>query len=825
MHLSVLGFLRMPGTYGTVTVVTHIGRIVLDGQTLSYIDDSQAALFQSAGFAVNTATRRLLQVRQLQGIFNAVAAVTSLGTTAPDFVPPPSLPDSFIMFARRLTPCVPVTPPAGQPVPVFTGTYTAGMPLPRTGVDLCDLLAIDNSQLLSTYNDDGSVDQRFIAMQYTMVRTRYGYRGSLALADHSAIRQYRMGPTLLRVEYQHPLVPDWLYVEVLDSSVAASPVQFSYQVAAADKGIGLVPLQTSSVASLVGPVAYYNTTEVTQSDLVAEALSAPLDYLGNTTLAGEDVRIWALKLNQVNNSKFVAYWYDSVETQEVRRIAFGDFGVLDVVSIGDLPGDVDSNAYLFMQPDTHTVLLGEATGAPSTVIMPTKITLDPFAPFISLYKNITASAPPPPPSPPMPPSPPSPPSPPPPATPAAGRRLHESAGPIIGIPAHLAMAAFDEVAYAQMYNVTSLPGLGGARGLKQINNLGCAATNKCPIKPVGLSGNYAGAVATLAVPGFPLGFAIGPVSRVPCMYEISASVSPTQVLIPLPIVVTGTLGVLLCSDLSSYESIYGSLSVAVGIPGISATSPLSLLSWQIAAVGIAQVNEPQELQCTIDGTGDSGNLYTSPGDDKMLQYMTQRFRVRDARNHCACLRSTTMRNGLGFTISGPDIPGFVLLRCAGCCAACACAPALRLTRAWSAQHPAGQRRSVPHRAVPRLRQASSDAAVGMVSFLLRHDALRHRLCHQPHARPGVLQGVHRACPALLRCCAQACASSALRADPPHALAERRTSSIRLSTSCRPTRGRPTARRTPTAPCRAPSAWRCQTGCRAAMPSRRTWWMR
>ena len=307
MHLSVLGFLRMPGTYGTVTVITHIGRIVLDGQSLSYIDDSQAALFQAAGFAVNTATRRLLQVRQLQGIFNAVSAVTSLGTTAPDFIPPPSLPDSFIMFARRLTPCVPVTPPAGQPVPVFTGTYTAGMPLPRTGVDLCDLLAIDNSQLLATYNDDGSVDQRFIAMQYTM---------------------YRMGPTLLRVEYQHPLVPEWLYVEVLDSSVAASPVQFSYQVSAADKGIGLVPLQTSSVASLVGPVAYYNTTEVTQSDLVAEALSSPLDYLGNTTLAGEDVRIWALKLNE---GKFVAYWYDSVETQEVRRIAFGDFGVLDVV--------------------------------------------------------------------------------------------------------------------------------------------------------------------------------------------------------------------------------------------------------------------------------------------------------------------------------------------------------------------------------------------------------------------------------------------------------------------------------------------------------------
>ena len=263
MHLTVLGFVRLPGSFGSgtdqVIFVTHIGRIVLQGTDLSYFDDTTAALFEAAGFSVNGVTRRLLQVRALFGIFNAVASVTADGTTAPAGVPPPSLPDNFKMFARRLTPCVPYTQPNGAPTPVFAGVYDPSTPLPRAqGYDLCSLLNINDTSLLHTYNDDGSVDQRFVAMSYTM---------------------YRLGSSLLRVEYEHPLVPGQLLVEVLDATDAAAPVQFEYQVSTADKGLGLLPSSSSAQPVLLGPVAYYNVTAVTAKDLVAESMSAPMDYL------------------------------------------------------------------------------------------------------------------------------------------------------------------------------------------------------------------------------------------------------------------------------------------------------------------------------------------------------------------------------------------------------------------------------------------------------------------------------------------------------------------------------------------------------------------
>ena len=263
MHLTVLGFVRLPGSFGSgtdqVIFVTHIGRIVLQGTDLSYFDDTTAALFEAAGFSVNGVTRRLLQVRALFGIFNAVASVTADGTTAPAGVPPPSLPDNFKMFARRLTPCVPYTQPNGAPTPLFNGIYDPSTPLPRAqGYDLCSLLNINDTSLLHTYNDDGSVDQRFVAMSYTM---------------------YRLGSTLLRVEYEHPLVPGQILVEVLDATDAAAPVQFEYQVSSADKGIGLLPASASAQPVLLGPVAYYNVTAVTAKDLVAESMSAPMDYL------------------------------------------------------------------------------------------------------------------------------------------------------------------------------------------------------------------------------------------------------------------------------------------------------------------------------------------------------------------------------------------------------------------------------------------------------------------------------------------------------------------------------------------------------------------
>jgi hypothetical protein len=442
---------------------------------------------------------------------------------------------------------------------------------------------------------------------------------------------YRLGTTLLRVEYTHPLVPGQLLVEVLDASDAAAPVQFSYQVSAADKGIALVGASDVAVPALVGPVFYYNVTEVSQSDLVAEAMGAPMDYLGNTTLAGEDVRIWALHL--MNNS-YVAYWYDTVETQEVRRIAFGDFGVLDVVSVTDLPGDANDNAYLFMMPDpsvTITPSLNDPKAADSlsnnATALPGRVTLDPFTPYVAAYG-------------------------------AAQRAVRRRRQLLQEAPRPDANYNFGDAGS----NFTAM-----GRSLKQINALGCAANNKCPIKP-GIfpgGGNYNNLAVTIAVPAFPLGLALGPVSRIPCMYEISASVSPTQVLIPLPITITGTLGVLLCSDMTSYEQVYASLAVAVGIPGIPKGSPLELVSWQIASVGISQINEGQELMCQSDG---GNGLSYGAGDEQLLAGngvanagMLSAFSLADSLNNCQCLRNTQFRNGIGFDIGGPDIPGFVLL--------------------------------------------------------------------------------------------------------------------------------------------------------------------
>ncbi len=604
MHLTVLGFLRMPGAFGSVTLITHIGRIVLEGESLSYFDDAQAALFEAAGFTTNGATRRLLQVRALFGIFNSVAAVSSYGVNAPPAVPPPSLPDAFVMFARRLTPCVPVTPPAGQSVPLFTGNYTGG-PLPRTGVDLCALLRIDDTQLLHTYAADGSVDERFIAMSYTMTR---------------------LGAGLLRVEYEHPLIPGQALVEVLDNRDAAAPLQFSYQVNASTRGIGLLPRADGAVPALLGPIAFYNSTAVSQNDLIAEAMGAPMDYLGNTSLGGEDVRIWALHLM---NNTFTAYWYDSVDTQTVRRIAFGDFGALDVVSVTPLEGTVDENAHLFMEPLVGVTDFGDATvegGAAAP--LPKRVSLDPFAPYVADFKVASSST-------------------------ARRRRLLEAAAMPAPAQQHFAAAAFGNATAG-----LSL-GLGGGRSLRQYLG-GCSATNKCPIKPTLMpgGGGYANQAVVVAIPGVPVGFAIGPVNRAPCMYETTVSVSPTQILIPLPITISGTLGVLLCSDLSSYEAIYGTLSAAVGIPGIADNSPLSLFSWQIASITVSLVNEIQELQCTVDS---AGALSYDASDAAMLGGMVQRFGTSAARSNCDCLRNTGQRSGLGFAIGGPDIPGFALL--------------------------------------------------------------------------------------------------------------------------------------------------------------------
>jgi hypothetical protein len=231
MHLSVLGFVRhaptTPGFAGAMEIVTHVGRVVLHGARISYTDDMQAALFAAHGFvaagnasrSATTATGRAreLQIRALFGVFNAVIDAKNLRPSAIDAdtaarVLPPTLPDAFVMFARRRSPCVPNPARVGEgAAPVVTPDYAGAGPLPAgPGVDVCAALRIPDSELIVVPLGAGEAPLRFVAMTVTI---------------------YRIGADLLRTEYTHPLLPNQTFVEVLDTTDPENPVQYEYQVA------------------------------------------------------------------------------------------------------------------------------------------------------------------------------------------------------------------------------------------------------------------------------------------------------------------------------------------------------------------------------------------------------------------------------------------------------------------------------------------------------------------------------------------------------------------------------------------------------------------
>ncbi|KAJ1384018.1 hypothetical protein B484DRAFT_19368, partial [Ochromonadaceae sp. CCMP2298] len=184
---------------------------------VSYFDDSQAEIFLAAGFIVTNAdgsqspgrrlsgARRLSGVRSLFAIFNAVAALSEWyeGSAAySNNIKPPRLPDNFVMYASRLSPCVPFPHVNGTIVPYHD--FTGALPNLR-GVDYCDILNVTNEFLTYAHDDELNTTVRYIEMLHTI---------------------YRVGEQYLRVEYRHPLVPNYTYVEVLDNSIAEDPVQF-----------------------------------------------------------------------------------------------------------------------------------------------------------------------------------------------------------------------------------------------------------------------------------------------------------------------------------------------------------------------------------------------------------------------------------------------------------------------------------------------------------------------------------------------------------------------------------------------------------------------
>lgn len=115
-------------------------------------------------------------------------------------------------------------------------------------------------------------------------------------------------------------------------------------------------------------------------NLVDQALSAPFDFLGMTMHHNKEVRIWAMHL--MNNTVH-AYWYDSVDTQQVQRIDYGNFGMLDVVGMTPI-NDTDAAAmsFLFTQPIANLTEI--VTGASD--YLPHQVGINPYDPFITEYR-------------------------------------------------------------------------------------------------------------------------------------------------------------------------------------------------------------------------------------------------------------------------------------------------------------------------------------------------------------------------------------------------------------------------------------------------------
>ena len=116
--------------------------------------------------------------------------------------------------------------------------------------------------------------------------------------------------------------------------------------------------------------------------LVEQTLSSPFEYLGTTSYQGVDVRIWALHL--VNNTVH-AFWYDSVDTQQVQRIDYGDFGMLDVVGLTPInDSDASTMSYLFTQPIANFTTI--VAGAAET--LPYRVGVNPYDPYISDFRYV-----------------------------------------------------------------------------------------------------------------------------------------------------------------------------------------------------------------------------------------------------------------------------------------------------------------------------------------------------------------------------------------------------------------------------------------------------
>jgi hypothetical protein len=113
ISLDVLGFARLPranSLYGTVVMlVTQIGRIVIDGEVLSYIDDI-GHVFADAGFdldVLDTKNRRLnSRLIDIVAFFNSIPGDKYGCYDEATAGPKPQFPDDFAVDVELWEPCV-----------------------------------------------------------------------------------------------------------------------------------------------------------------------------------------------------------------------------------------------------------------------------------------------------------------------------------------------------------------------------------------------------------------------------------------------------------------------------------------------------------------------------------------------------------------------------------------------------------------------------------------------------------------------------------------------------------------------------------------------
>jgi len=90
-----------------VMLITHIGRIVIDGETMSYIDDI-GSVFEDAGFLIDSENRRLLDVTELIGFFNSIPSDAWACYDPSTDGPTPAFPEHFVATVSKHEPCLDV---------------------------------------------------------------------------------------------------------------------------------------------------------------------------------------------------------------------------------------------------------------------------------------------------------------------------------------------------------------------------------------------------------------------------------------------------------------------------------------------------------------------------------------------------------------------------------------------------------------------------------------------------------------------------------------------------------------------------------------------